>query len=276
MDVRKLTGKKRNGGNGIMNYTNWFKDILRDPETGERLNPTGNGFVRKDGDAEYSINDGILSRVFPPDLSGENAKMNQLYKYLAPFYQLSENVFGRAIFGLDMVKGRAEIVSLLGLPPGIKLLEVSPGPGVFQRLLRDRVGAAGEIVALDLSLPMLKQCQLKNQDLRIELVHGNAEYLPFASETFDAVFHFGGVNLFNEPEKAVCEFVRVAKKGGMVAWGDEGFASNFPDDFRKRILMKINPGFLKPRPAIAEGLVNVKEYEVYDGMGYLVVGEKKR
>jgi hypothetical protein len=139
-----------------MSYTDWLKDILRDPETGERLNSTGNGLARKDGDAEYLINNGILSIVFPPDLSGENAKMNQLYKYLAPLYELSEKVLGRAIFGLDMVKGRAEIVSLLGLSPGIQLLEVSPGPGVFQRLLRDRVGAAGEIVALDLSLPMLK------------------------------------------------------------------------------------------------------------------------
>jgi ubiquinone/menaquinone biosynthesis C-methylase UbiE len=98
--------------------------------------------------------------------------------------------------------------------------------------------------------------------------------LPFADEAFDAVFHFGGVNLFNEPERAIREFVRVAKKGGIVAWGDESFSPNLPDNMQKRILGKMNPGFLKAKPAIPKELVNVREYEVYDGMVYLVVGEK--
>ncbi|HBE79259.1 MAG TPA: hypothetical protein DDW65_16025 [Firmicutes bacterium] len=256
-----------------MNYTDWFKDILRDPETGERLEPKGNGFFRKDG-VEYPIHNGILSIVFPPDLSGEDAKLNKLYKYLALCYDFSERVFGRMLTGVDMVKGRERIVSLLGLCSGIKLLEVSPGPGVFQQLLRDGAGPDSAIVSLDLSMPMLMQCQRRNKDLEIQLVHGNAQYLPFASETFDMVFHFGGVNLFNEPDRAIREFIRVTKKGGTVAWGDEGFSPNLPDDRRKRILVKMNPGFLKARPVIPQGLVNVREYEVYDGLGYLVVGEK--
>lgn len=105
-------------------------------------------------------------------------------------------------------------------------------------------------------------------------MHGNAQYLPFQNESFDAVFHFGGVNLFNDPEKALEEFVRVTRKGGLVAWGDEGFSPNYPEGYRKRRLTRINPGFLKPQPPIPEELVNVKEYEVYQGLAYLNVGEK--
>jgi Methylase involved in ubiquinone/menaquinone biosynthesis len=253
--------------------TEWFNDIMRDPETGEKLECRENGFYRKDG-TWYPIHRDIVSMVFPPSLSGEDAKMNRLYQYLAPFYDFSERVGGRILTGIDMVKGREHIVSLLGLRSGLKLLEVSPGPGVFQPFLRDGVGANGQIISLDLSMPMLRQCQARNKGLHIQLVHGNAQYLPFADESFDAVFHFGGVNLFNEPQRALREFIRVTQKGGIVAWGDEGFSPNLPDDRRKRIMAKINPGFLKARPAIPKGLVNVKEYEVYDGMAYLVVAEK--
>jgi hypothetical protein len=141
-----------------MNDSKWFDGIICDPETKARLERQGERFVGKGGN-EYPVIGDILSIVFPPSLSGEDARMNRLYNHLAPLYDFSERIFGYILTGADMVKGRAEIVSLLGLKPGIKLLEVSPGPGVFQRLLRNRVGTGGEIVSLDLSLAMLRQCQ---------------------------------------------------------------------------------------------------------------------
>jgi ubiquinone/menaquinone biosynthesis C-methylase UbiE len=256
-----------------MNDSKWFNEIICDPETGEKLERQGDRFLRKDG-KEYPVIDDILSIDFPSSLRGKDAEMNRLYNIIAPFYDISERVFGYIFTGVNMMKGREEILSFLELKPGIKVLEVSPGPGVFQRLLRNRVGTGGEIVSLDLSMAMLRQCQKRNKDLQIQLVHGNAQCLPFQNESFDAVFHFGGVNLFNEPEKAIGEFVRVAKRGGVVAWGDEGFSPDYPDGFRKKLFVKMNPGFLKPKPAIPKELINGKEYEVYDGMAYLIVGQK--
>ena len=82
------------------------------------------------------------------------------------------------------------------------------------------------------------------------------------------------MNLFNEPQKAIYEFIRVTKKDGIVVWGDEGFSPNLVINRRKRFITKVNPGFLKARPAIPNGLACVKEYEVYNGLAYLVVGEK--
>jgi ubiquinone/menaquinone biosynthesis C-methylase UbiE len=58
----------------------------------------------------------------------------------------------------------------------------------------------------------------------------------------------GGVNLFNDPDRALREFIRVAKKNGVVSWGDEGFSKNYKGKIRRRILAKLNPGFLKPMP----------------------------
>lgn len=91
---------------------------------------------------------------------------------------------------------------------------------------------------------------------------------------FDAVFHFGGVNLFNDPDRALREFVRVVKKDGVVSWGDEGFSKSYKGEVRKRILAKLNPGFLKPVPGIPETLHAQKVHEVYGGLGYLIVARK--
>jgi ubiquinone/menaquinone biosynthesis C-methylase UbiE len=154
-------------------------------------------------------------------------------------------------------------------------LEVSPGPGVFQKYLRDQIGETGELVALDLSMGMLQQCRKRNGKLNVELIHANAQYLPFADDSFDALFHFGGINLFNDPHKAISEFIRVVKKEGIVSWGDEGFSENYSNERRKKLMLKINPGFAKPRPVIPETVYDSRENEIYEGLGYLVVARKR-
>jgi ubiquinone/menaquinone biosynthesis C-methylase UbiE len=257
-----------------MLYPKWFNEIIRCPETGELLELKNNAFCRSDG-KEYPIKNGILSIVHPQDIGGEDAKMNKFYNWLAPLYDFNERVIGKLFTGVDIAKGRENIISLIGLKSGMKILEVSPGPGVFQPYLRQLIQTNGDIVSLDLSMGMLRQCQLKNKDLNIQLVHGNAQYLPFADNSFDALFHFGGVNLFNEPQKAISEFIRVVKKQGIVSWGDEGFSKNYPNNFRRKMLSKMNPGFIKARPLIPENVTDVNEFAVYEGMAYLVVGRKK-
>jgi ubiquinone/menaquinone biosynthesis C-methylase UbiE len=104
-------------------------------------------------------------------LTGHDAKFNQLYNIIAPFYDLSERILGRLITGMDIVEGRKDIVSRLHIPAGARLLEVSPGPGVFQKYIREYLTPQGEFVSLDLSLKMLRQCQLRNSALDIKLVH---------------------------------------------------------------------------------------------------------
>jgi ubiquinone/menaquinone biosynthesis C-methylase UbiE len=258
-----------------MNLPDWLISSLRDPKTKESLSFIKNESVRSN-QKNYPIVDGILSIVYPESLEGIDEKMNRLYKWLAPFYDLSERILGRLLSGEDMVRGRAHIVDLLQLSAGTRLLEVSPGPGVFQHLLRSSIGRSGELVAVDLSLPMLRQCQLHQKATQAHLIHANGAYLPFADETFDALFHFGGVNLFNNPHEAVTEFVRVVKPNGIVAYGDEGFAAGYPDGWRKKILIRMNPGFTRHRPNPPEGLCQIVEHVVYNGLGYLVVGKRQK
>ena len=47
------------------------------------------------------------------------------------------------------------------------------------------------------------------------------EELPFADNTFDIVFHNGGINFFNDKALAISEMLRVAKAGNKLLIADE-------------------------------------------------------
>ncbi len=254
-------------------YPDWLNNILICPETHRALQFNGNNF--ESGKKVYNVQGDILSVVYPKELNGLDSKYNKIYNLLAPFYDLNERIWSKLLFGVETVKGRRQIVSFLGLKPGTRILEVSPGPGVFQKFIRTEISENGEYVALDLSMAMLHQCSKRNKNLNVHLIHGNAQFLPFENNSFDALFHFGGINLFNDPQKAISEFVRVVKKDGIVSWGDEGISKNYSNKLRKKIAIKINPGFAKPHPVIPDSVYDVNKHEVYKGLAYLTVAKKR-
>jgi ubiquinone/menaquinone biosynthesis C-methylase UbiE len=57
--------------------------------------------------------------------------------------------------------------------------------------------------------------------MHADLFLGNAEDLPFANDSFDVVFHVGGINFFNDRAKAILEMIRVAKPGSRILIADE-------------------------------------------------------
>jgi ubiquinone/menaquinone biosynthesis C-methylase UbiE len=254
--------------------SSWVLDILRCPETKQKFVPANKGLERCDDGKFFADQDGITSLVFPQELVGDDEKMNRRYEWLAPYYDASERILGRLLTGVDMQQGRRKIVDLLDLRGGTRLLEVSPGPGVFQPLLRKALGPDAQIAAIDLSLNMLRQCRKQHAPEHVELIRANAQHLPFADESFDALFHFGGVNLFNAPDQAISEFVRVVRKGGLVAWGDEQMDESFAHPIGRRVLPRINPGFKKIPPPLPASVTRATKHVVYGGLGYLVVGTK--
>lgn len=223
----------------------------------------------------YPIVGGIPNCVVPAQLGRNDERWSKFYDLFAPFYAWSERVLGRAIAGIDIVEERGGIAALVPASPGQTVLEVSPGPGIYQAALAEKVGSRGKLVALDLSIGMLRQCRkvTTNQVPEPILVRGNAAYLPFQTGSFDGLFHFGGVNLFSEPEKALMEFARVVKPGGWVVFGDEHFSQRWRDrqDWRSRILRKTNPGYDCIPPITPISLECSPEHEVIGGLGYLRV-----
>jgi ubiquinone/menaquinone biosynthesis C-methylase UbiE len=108
----------------------------------------------------------------------------------------------------------------LEVKAGDWVLETSIGTGLNLQYLR-RSGV--HFVGLDLSRAMLAACQLnmRRWGLEADLLLGNAEYLPFATDSFDVVFHVGGINFFSDRERAVHEMIRVAKPGSRILIADE-------------------------------------------------------
>lgn len=161
---------------------------------------------------------GIKSYLSTDEIDGDNKKYQKMYDRIAPFY----NFFNKIYFQLKF-KGEAnyrnQFLSELEIEKGDKVLEVSCGTGDNFPYLPKNIDLHG----LDISLGMLKRCQkhLKKWKLNASLYHAMGEELPFENETFDVVYHVGGINFFNDKEKAINEMIRVAKKGTKVVVVDE-------------------------------------------------------
>jgi len=102
---------------------------------------------------------------------------------------------------------------------GYKVLETSIGTARNMKYLPEKAFYYG----LDISMGMLMKCRknMTRWKREIELFQGNAEFLPFKEETFDSVFHVGGINFFNDRKRAIEEMIRVAKPGAKIAIADE-------------------------------------------------------
>jgi ubiquinone/menaquinone biosynthesis C-methylase UbiE len=255
-------------------WLNKWIDTLRCPEHGASVTEVPDGLRCGDGHL-VPVVEGIL-RFAQDGPAGRDERWSRFYDLWAPVYDVNERVGCRLLFGLDVVAERERIVHHLGIRAGIRLLEISPGPGVYQALLTNALGPHGRLAELDLSLGMLRECSRRAKRAGADplLVQANAARLPFADETFDVVFHFGGVNLFSHPDQALAEMVRVTKRGGRVAWGDEGFGANAPGGWRRSLLKRINPGFEKARPAAPRGIQIDAELEVMGGCAWLVVARR--
>jgi ubiquinone/menaquinone biosynthesis C-methylase UbiE/uncharacterized protein YbaR (Trm112 family) len=156
----------------------------------------------------FRIRDGIPLLLDESRLSGFNRRYQRLYNRVAGLYDAAIKLFATLVGGGE-AHFRRQYLQELELQDGCRVLEVSIGTGANLRYLPPQAAYYG----LDISWRMLKRCQenLKRWGRAAELILGNAEELPLLDESFDAVFHVGGINAFNDRLKALCEMIRVAR-----------------------------------------------------------------
>jgi ubiquinone/menaquinone biosynthesis C-methylase UbiE len=169
---------------------------------------------------QFPVEDGIPHFIQPEALTGFNRRFSRMYDWFSWIYAAFSKV-AFAYIGMDEETGRREITDRLE-PGGGRVLEVSVGPGVNLPYLIHR-SDVGEVFGLDISLGQLKRCQkyVTKQGWDVELFLGNGEQLPFCDETFDGVFHVGGINFFNNKKAAIDEMIRAAKPGAKILIADE-------------------------------------------------------
>jgi ubiquinone/menaquinone biosynthesis C-methylase UbiE len=108
-----------------------------------------------------------------------------------------------------------ELLDRAGLSPGDRVLDVACGTGIVARVAKERLGAAGRVVGVDVSPPMLAVARGLAPD--IEWREGNAGTLPAAAGDFDIVCCQQGLQFFPDRPAAVREMRRVLAPGGRLA-----------------------------------------------------------
>jgi SAM-dependent methyltransferase len=128
-------------------------------------------------------------------------------------------------FGDDM-PAYAAAVAEAGIPDGGTVIDVGCGTGRAIPALREAVGPAGSVFAIDLTPEMLEQARPKCTAARTALVLADARRLPLADGAADAVFAAGLVSHLPDPAAGLAELARVTRTGGrMVLFHPSGRAA---------------------------------------------------
>ncbi|MDW7651651.1 MAG: class I SAM-dependent methyltransferase [Bacillota bacterium] len=197
--------------------------LLRDPATHTPLALTyledgTECLADETSGALYPVRNGVPCFLDSESVAGSNRKYRRMYNLLSPFYDFVTRT-AIVLMGASEEDVRHEFLSELEIKPGDRVLEVSVGTGSNLRYLP----RSARYYGLDISEGQLKQCRktLKQIGLQADLFLGTAEKLPFEDNSFDVVFHMGGINFFSNPAAAVCEMYRVAKPGTKMIIVDE-------------------------------------------------------
>lgn len=147
------------------------------------------------------------------------------------------------------------------------VLEVAAGTGVVTRQLAMRLPGDTSIVATDLNAAMLEQAERTGTSRPVEWRPADAQQLPFADASFDAVVCQFGVMFFPDKPKAFAEARRVLRPGGTFLFNtwdriEENVLAQTVTDALAEVFPDNPPGFLARTPhgyfdreAIARDLV---------------------
>ncbi len=226
---------------------------------------------------DYPIVDGISHFIQPEELTGWNKRFAGMYDWFSWGYRAFSKI-AFAYIGMTEEQARREITDRLE-PKGGRLLEVSIGPGVNLPYLVRRPDV-GEIYGLDISPGQLSRCReyIAHQGWDTQLQLGNAEQLPYLDNSFDSIFHIGGINFFNDKKKAIEEMIRVAKPGTRILICDENEKGaqayeRFLPSF-KRAAGKLRPAVVPPVDLLPPEMQEVRLFEVWNGWMYCIEFKK--
>lgn len=215
-------------------------------ENADGLRTASGGFypLLEDGIADF------IAGTSPADLSDEihamyhSAHAGEIYRNFLDWLFASFNV--------DEDQFRRDLTSPLRLKSGDMVLVTGCGLGEDLFPIARAIGPSGRLYAQDLSKTMVlhasknfaKQCDI----LQPKFFVGDARSLPFGAATFDAVFHFGGINLFGNMKDAIAEMARVTRPGGRVVFGDESVAPWLRNSEYAKVAITNNPLWASPLP----------------------------
>jgi ubiquinone/menaquinone biosynthesis C-methylase UbiE len=199
--------------------------------------------VSKDG-SRFIIESGIPNLTYPFELLPSDRDILEYYQREAAVYDRYLPLTFQT-FGVDETEARNGMVDALRLRPDSRVLEIGCGTGRDSVLIAQRLGSDGRLFVQDLSPALLAHAveRLKDVAVPTSFAVGNGYYLAFPDNSFDAVYHFGGLNTFGDIKRTFAELVRVTKPGGRVVVGDESMPPWLRETEFGKILMNSNPHY---------------------------------
>jgi ubiquinone/menaquinone biosynthesis C-methylase UbiE len=110
-----------------------------------------------------------------------------------------------------------DLIDRVAPPLGCAALDIACGPGTVSRLLAERVGRDGHVVATDISPAMLDIARSKPMApdwATIEWLDAPAAPLPALNSAFDIITCQQGLQFFPDKISALTEMRRVLRRGG--------------------------------------------------------------
>ena len=209
------------------------------------------GVLNSECGQRYPIQNGIPNFIYPAELLLSDKESQQEYNKNAEQYDIGNQWLFDSFYE-DENSVRSQMVELLEIQPGSRVLDIGCGTGNDSFHIIRRIKSEGELYVQDISPDIIEVAKRKlaSSQTPVEYFLSNASYLPFADGIFDAVFHFGGLNRFSEVGRAFAEMTRVVRHGGKVVVGDESVAPWLRKRLFGRILMKVNHLY-KHKPPLA-------------------------
>ncbi len=112
-------------------------------------------------------------------------------------------------------------IEALKLKPGERVIDIGCGCGQTTLALAERVGAAGSVLGVDISRPMLAAARRRIDAeglAQASLIEADAQTHPLEPEAADAVFSRFGVMFFEDPTAAFANILKGVKPGGRLAF----------------------------------------------------------
>lgn len=174
----------------------------------------------------FPIIDGIPSFVRREEISPEDARWVFEYNEKAEEYDEAVKKYDEWL-EVDLWKERLNMLGRIPVRSSQRILDVSTGTGaVIFGMMEVYPNITCEFVGTDLSIGLLRVAQQKfaRASIEVPLFHSHVEELPFESQSFDIVTHFGGINTFKDIPTALKEWVRVLRPDGILVVADEGLS----------------------------------------------------